>query len=139
MGADSTVGETATYHVRIENDGLITHTFTVSGTAGAGAWNVIYRDDGGIDITADVTDVGWSTGRLSHNEAVNLTVEVTPNTVPSDSPTYSVLVAAASSGRPYRADAVRADTSTNGAYRIFLPLVAHDDGALRRSEGERPQ
>ncbi|MBD3285824.1 T9SS type A sorting domain-containing protein, partial [candidate division WOR-3 bacterium] len=122
-GANQTIsqtildGDTAIYHVKIENDGSVSDTFTVIGTASSASWDVYYYDalTGGTDITAQVTlpNVGWSTGELNPGDFIEIRMEVTPVSA-SDGSTYDVLVVSASDIADTCTDAVKAGTTVEG-------------------------
>ncbi len=120
--ANPNTGETVTYTVRIENDGSLTATYTITGSSGDGVWNVAYQDATNADITSHITGAGWSTGDLLPGEAISITVHVMAGAMPDDSPAYAVLVAVVSGGAPSRIDAVRADVAVNGYYYRDLGL-----------------
>ena len=103
---------TATYEIRIENDGSEPDSFTVTGTAGDASWTVNYFDAlaGGTDITAQVTGGGWSTGTRPPDSSRKIRVEVTPSGLAGGS-SKEVLVTSTSNVDNSKKDAVKATTT----------------------------
>ncbi len=104
---------TATYEIKIENDGNVSDTFTVTGLAGGSGWTVTYYDAlaGGTDITAQVTGAGWSTGALASAASTEIRVEVTPDGTVAAGSSKDVLVTSTSAGDASQ-DVVKATTVT---------------------------
>lgn len=122
------VGQKAVYFLRLFNDGNVSDSFTVTGTAGGGGWTVAYFDaaTGGNDITAQVTGAGWVTRSLARRvdlAYLNLRVEVTPAATVANNASKAVLVTFASSHDPTKVDAVQGVTMlevpTPGRYVVF--------------------
>ncbi|MCK4533262.1 T9SS type A sorting domain-containing protein [bacterium] len=103
---------TATYHIRLENDGNTSDTFVVTGTGGVSDWTVNYYDalSGGSDITADVTGAGWSSGALASGANTEIRVEVTPGAEAGGGTFREILVTSTSQGDS-NIDAVKACTA----------------------------
>ena len=68
----------AGYLVRIENDGLNSDTFRITGTGSTGDFVVQYLDQNGVDRTAAVTGAGYTTPSMAIGSGVVWTVNVTP-------------------------------------------------------------
>ncbi len=105
--------EFAKYELKIQNDGLATDTFRVTGDPGGNGWLVRYYDalEGGLDITATVNGDGWVTPVLPPGAAVNFRMEVGIDPgVPTNSD-WSVLVTVKSDTDVVKLDVVKADTS----------------------------
>ena len=107
---DNTV--TATYHIRIENDGNNADTFVITGDAGDAGWTVTYYDalSGGSDITGSVTAAGWNSGALVSGASTEIRVEVTPGAGVSLGVSQEILITATSQGDS-NTDAVKAYTA----------------------------
>jgi len=59
-------GSTASFVVRVQNDGNVAGTFTITGTGSSTGWTVTYYEfSGGADITSAVTGAGKTTPSLS--------------------------------------------------------------------------
>ncbi|HET6349682.1 MAG TPA: hypothetical protein VFH88_11425 [Candidatus Krumholzibacteria bacterium] len=69
---------TASYNVRIENDGLSPDRFLLAGTAPTSAFAVQYLDETGTDRTAAVAGGGYTTALLAPGAGVVWTLNVTP-------------------------------------------------------------
>ncbi|GAH53607.1 unnamed protein product, partial [marine sediment metagenome] len=108
---------TAVYDIKIENDGNVSDTFTVTGNAGGSGWTVTYYDalTGGSDITSDVTGGGWSTGALASGVSTEIRVEVTPSGLAGGT-SKDVLVTSTSAGDSSQ-DAVKATTTVSTVYQ----------------------
>jgi len=103
---------TATYEIKVENDGSEPDSLTVIGTAGDAGWTVNYFDAlaGGTDITAQVTGGGWSTGALAPDGSKEIRVEVTPSGLAGGS-SKELLVTSTSNADNSKKDAVKATTT----------------------------
>ncbi len=112
-------GDTAVYHIRIENDGGLVDTITVTGDTGADGWEVKYYDalTAGAEITSDITGAGWSTGELNPGEYMEIRVEViTDDSLPGDS-TYDVLITSKSDRDTTKLDAVLTRTVIQSGFQ----------------------
>ncbi|MBD3286130.1 hypothetical protein GF359_06425 [candidate division WOR-3 bacterium] len=79
-------GNTATYYIKVQNDGNIAGEITVSTKDEVPAgWEVyFYKDENDQDITGSVTSVsGWSAGELEPGEEKLVRMEVTPPSTPT--------------------------------------------------------
>jgi len=105
-------GAAAVYPLKLQNDGNVTDSFVVSGSAGDARWTVCYHDapTGGTDITSAVTGSGWAMAALRPGDAVELRVEVTPMPAAAVGASKAVLVTASSVGEPAKRDAVKTVT-----------------------------
>jgi len=106
--------KTATYDVRIENDGNIKRSFVVRATESSEeGFNVLFKF-GTEDITGAVRGSGFATPILDQNESIVINVEVTPGTVFDDSTTKTVTVNAYLDASDNTVqDSVQAQTSVN--------------------------
>lgn len=125
-------GDTAVYHVRIENDGNCFEPVRLIGTAGGGtahaAWTVHYYDalTGGIEITSQVTGAGWLTDSLEPGVSTDIRVEVSPDDDAWGFETYDVLVTSVSSTDTSKKDAIKATTTVRDYYQ--------PDNLIKRSD-----
>ncbi|NCO36930.1 MAG: hypothetical protein GW893_24110, partial [Armatimonadetes bacterium] len=78
-------GSTATYQIKIANDGNKTRTFSVLVTeTGEFGWVITYKDSGDTDITSEITDNtpttgGYTTGVIARGASEIITVTMTPD------------------------------------------------------------
>ncbi len=69
-------GKTATYQVKVENDGTEARTFKLRASEGIGAgWKVTYKV-GSTNITADITGSGYTTPTLESGGSKIITIEM---------------------------------------------------------------
>jgi len=117
---------TATYEIKVENDGNTSDTFTVTGTAGSDGWTITYYSlTEGTDITSDVIEDGWSTGALASGASKEIRLEVTPDSTLAGGSSKEVLVTSTSAFGGTTLDVVKATT-----WVIFIPGDANGDGAV---------
>jgi uncharacterized membrane protein len=117
-GTDQTKAQTvatskmAKYYLKVQNDGNVTDSFTITGTKGNSQWTVKYYDalSGGNDITDQVTGTGWTVS-LAAGGTKQFRVEVTPGSGVASGTVKNVLVKATSTGDPTKKDAVKASTT----------------------------
>ncbi|MBN2378726.1 hypothetical protein JXM67_02855 [candidate division WOR-3 bacterium] len=121
-------GDTAIYHIKIQNDGGIPDVFSVVGDSSMYGWTLRYFDDttAGADITNDVISTGWQTVPLSPDSFDLIRLEVFAAIEP-DSETYGVLVVSASEGDTTKKDAVMAATSIMGGFQPDGMIKGRDD------------
>jgi M6 family metalloprotease-like protein len=126
-------GNTATYHVKIENDGAIPETYMVTGPADTSTanadWTIAYYDayTGGTDITAEVTGTGWFTDFIDPDDSVRIRVEVTPDPTAQEAEVLDVVVESSTTGYSTDLlDAVKAVTTVG-------PDVFQADGQIKIS------
>jgi outer membrane protein assembly factor BamB len=118
-GTDQTKTQTVTnstpavYELKVQNDGAVDDSFTVTGSPGGDGWTVTYYDalSGGTDITDQVTGAGWSVNDLAARASVEFRVEVTPDATVAGDAVKDVLVTATSVGDPTKKDLVKASTT----------------------------
>ena len=114
--------QTATYHVKVENDGNIARTYVVRAeeTTETG-WTVVY-EFGTTDISADVLSTdGYTTGSLSPGGSAVIAVEVTPDGSVTGSTTKTATLSASYSAADLAVrDAVQAVTTANAIHRPDL-------------------
>ncbi|MDI6788687.1 MAG: hypothetical protein QME51_09985, partial [Planctomycetota bacterium] len=116
--------QTASYTIRIENDGNITETYWITGTgsgiAGSGNWQVIYYDlSTSLDVTSQVSSTDGYNFSLGIGLSKELKAEVTPAVNVISGTRYPLYIRARSSLDPTMRDMVRADTYYGG-YRPDL-------------------
>ncbi len=72
---------TATYIIRVQNDGKSADAITVTGDGPYSGWTVRYFDavTGGNEITSQVTSGGWTTAALTTGSYKDLRLAVTPS------------------------------------------------------------
>ena len=123
------VGQTATYYVKIKNAGNASDTISVLGTGNSTGWTIAYYDakTAGTDITSQVTGgTGWLTSLTSgETKEIRTTVHSTTDT-PS---TKEVFVTSVSSSNTNKKDVVGATTTaTNpsnvGSFTVSAPSTA---------------
>lgn len=106
-------GRPAVYHLKVQNDGSTSDTFTIAGDHGGDGWVVTYYNalEGGADITSSVIGSGWVVGPLAPGGFREFRVEVAlqPGVMPEDG--RVVLVSARSATDSAAVDTVRADTA----------------------------
>ncbi|MDI6788535.1 MAG: hypothetical protein QME51_09205, partial [Planctomycetota bacterium] len=146
-------GGTATYYIRLENDGNPTDSFSITATGGVpDNWIVTYYDAeaGGQDITSDMTitgyvygpisPIGWAPSHFRIIRAQITAVTTIPNAV------YTIFVRTNSQGAGFgiqNSDTVRGeiivseykpdlrlDTISNGEYITGNNLYAYTDPPL---------
>ncbi|MEW6026496.1 MAG: hypothetical protein AB1599_04285, partial [Planctomycetota bacterium] len=108
---------TVTYYIRLENDGNVSDTFSITGTAGDAWWAVTYYDaeTGGTNITGNMTGSGWVWGPVgpivvTPTDFTIIRAEVTPLTTTSGA-TYALYPTLSSQGSGWSVrDVVRANT-----------------------------
>ncbi len=107
-------GGSATYYIKIENDGNTTDEVIVTGTGSSGDWTVTYYNDktGGSDITSQVIGSGWSTGNLTSGESKEIRMVAQNNGTALV--TLEALITSTSNNDSSGKDAVKASTT-------FLP------------------
>ncbi|MDI6788609.1 MAG: hypothetical protein QME51_09585, partial [Planctomycetota bacterium] len=109
---------TTTYYIRVENDGNLSDTFSITGTDGLlNNWVVTYYDWNNVDISGSITGSGFSAGPLTPtmvdpNDYKTIRAEVSPLTTTHDA-VYTIFVRSHSSGAGFAdeySDTIRADT-----------------------------
>jgi hypothetical protein len=110
-------GQTAVYHIKIENDYYDADqnpdVIRVKGDAGNAEWLVKYFDalKDGSDITSEVTGSGWSTGLMGTLDSKQIRVEVQPDASLPDGDSLILSIAAHSTNDPDRQDVVMVETT----------------------------
>ncbi|MEW6026728.1 MAG: right-handed parallel beta-helix repeat-containing protein, partial [Planctomycetota bacterium] len=69
---------TVSYHVRIQNDGNVNETISITGTGGGNGWTVTYYNapSGGTDITAQVLSGVYSQTNIAPTVSYTIRIEV---------------------------------------------------------------
>jgi len=109
---------TATYNVRIQNDGNTTRTFSVKASQSSQTgWNVAYKA-GMADVTAAVTGGGYTTKSLGKGESETLTLEMTPDATAGGGVTKTATVAVYRDGSDAQIrDVVQAETTVGATHQ----------------------
>lgn len=104
-------GTSATYELRLQNDGTVADRCRLTAAAPASGANVaIFTGHvGGADITAAVTGSGWLSSELAPGAYIDLRMEVTP--APSLSSAYAVRLVGTSVTDGTKLDVVLTETS----------------------------
>ena len=110
-GAKQTVSQSiakggkATYYIHVQNNGNISDTFTITGSAAPAGWTYDYKDfSTGTSITTAITGVGWSTPVLKPGALATLAVYAMPDATVSGSTVAAQKVTATSSANPAQQD-----------------------------------
>jgi uncharacterized repeat protein (TIGR01451 family) len=113
VAADGTLnGVSASYNVRLENDGLNADQFVLSGTASGPLFTVQYLDGAGVDRTAAVTGGGYSEVLLASGASTVWTINVTPDLSTPGGTSFPVTLTATSSGDVSIVDQIAAVTTS---------------------------
>jgi len=106
------------YHLRIQNDGTATDSFTLTATGGKrNRWRVRFYDsqttgyDGGADISNTVATTGWNTGPLAPGASKDIRCEVLALSGSLGGESRGVTITAASAADPSQSDSVTATTT----------------------------
>lgn len=138
VGMKVLAGKTATYFVRVQNDGTETDTITVTAASVPGpAWNgsVVYRlgTTGTTAVPAEITTTGWSVGPLAPGAFVDFRVQVITDpgmpTTDDDNPAYTVTLSAVSQGDASKQDVMQLVTKTAAAYQPDMLIRKDTDTA----------
>jgi len=109
-----TAPATASYALKIQNDGNAADAFKVTASAGDTAWTVKYYDalTGGTDITSQVTgSAGWTTASLAAVGTKEFRVDITPLATAASGAVKDVLVSVISVADGAKRDVVKATTT----------------------------
>ena len=92
------VGKTKTFYVTIQNDGLNTDTFTITGATGSADFSAKYIDQSGLNVTADVVAGTYSTGNLAPGAetTIRLRVRVKKSAIAGNQRSFKVTTRSAS-------------------------------------------
>lgn len=103
---------TASYRVRLENDGTNPDRLVITGTGSTGAFVVQYLDESGVDRTAAVTGGGYTTPLMASGAGAVWTLNVTPQASGgAGGVTYPVYVTTTSQGDATKTDQVLTQTT----------------------------
>ncbi len=121
--------QTAVYELKIQNDGNVSDSFTITGPAGGSGWTVTYYNalSGGSDITAQITGAGWGSGSLAAGASKVFRVEVSPDGTVPDQGTKSLLINATSDTDTGKSDAVKTATTKATVYQADMLVRNHGD------------
>lgn len=112
-------GVPVTYVFRIQNDGNLSDTFTVSGPASGAGWTVKYYSVSG-DITGAVTGAGWSTGALAPGAVKTLWAVVKSSTAVAGDAQHVLVLTAISQADGTESDIAKATTTNANSYQPDL-------------------
>ncbi|MHB0998265.1 MAG: hypothetical protein ACYC27_03385 [Armatimonadota bacterium] len=100
--------QTTNYAFRVQNDGNVSDTFRITGTAGVCGWTVKYYDlMTNTDVTDLITGVGWNTGTIVPGATNGVYASVIPDmTVSRDTP-KTLLITSVSLGDTTKKDVGR--------------------------------
>lgn len=103
----------AVYHLKVQNDGTISDSFSIAGDAGGSGWTVRYFDavTGGNDITAAVIGYGHSTAQLVPGASTEMRVEVAVDPGVRPSASWELFVTVRSATDATITDTVKTTTS----------------------------
>ncbi|MBI4835325.1 MAG: PKD domain-containing protein [Planctomycetes bacterium] len=120
-----------TYFIKVQNDGNLSDTFAITGTASGGGWFITYYDDvaGGNNITVNVVGAGWATASLAMNASKEIRVEVTPDGTVAGGGSNTLEICATSETGLTQKDLVKATTTVNAAYSVDSQVKNSTDGA----------
>ncbi|MFA5794083.1 MAG: right-handed parallel beta-helix repeat-containing protein [Candidatus Brocadiia bacterium] len=77
-------GQTLTYYIRLQNDGNVTDSYTVTGTSGDVDWVIsYYNNSSGTDITTQVVNGLYNTGSVSQGATVVPDIRIELAALPS--------------------------------------------------------
>src|SRR3989339_110464 len=135
---------TVTYYIRLENDGNVNDTFSVTGTGIVPSnWIVTYYDAPtlGNNITVSMTGLGWTWGPvnpviITPADFIIIRAEVTPLTETSGA-TYTMIAAMRSQGAGYGTAAMDLVRATTTCFN-FQPDLRYDTlagGAYASGDG----
>jgi len=107
---------TASYALRMQNDGIAADSITLTGPASADGWTYRYYDDSvaGTEITDQVTNGGWTAVNLAPAATRECRVLVTPSATAPLGTINILSITATSVGNPAKADVVSAATTLLG-------------------------
>ena len=109
----STLNSTAaSYAVMIQNDGSVSDSFVITGTAGTASFAVQYLDELSVDRTAAVIGAGYTVAALAADASVVWTLKVTPAVAVSGGTSFPVTVTATSSTDITKKDQIATVTFT---------------------------
>jgi hypothetical protein len=108
---------TATYYVKIQNDGNVTDSFSLTGTASGAGWTILYYDSPTYTNLTGAFATGWSTGAMAKTASVEIIVEVTPDATISGTTLLNAYVWATSNTTLTSKDMVKAATTANTIYK----------------------
>ena len=123
-GVDQTVagtagnGAVAQYTIKIQNDGELADTFTLTGSAGGNGWTAKYTDQS-TDITAKITSAtGWTLPvSLLPGQSREIRVEVVPSSVVAVNALAELQLTATSKIIPANKDMVKSRTTCLAGYQ----------------------
>jgi hypothetical protein len=102
-------GRTATFYVRVQNDGTSADTFTLEGTNGKRKHFIVHYFHGTTNITSSVLAGSFSTGPIASSEAARLRITVKVRSTTDRDSLTRVRLTASSVGGATRQDTVKAN------------------------------
>jgi hypothetical protein len=124
------LGDTAVYLGKVENDGWKTQTLAVTAPTVPAGWAATYYDKprGGNDVTAQVTGAGgWALPNMAPGAFKEFRVEVTPDPMLVAPAAYDLLITVSNSGSSEQ-DAVKAVTVLEATAQPDLLIANATDG-----------
>ncbi|MCK4908858.1 MAG: hypothetical protein KAS70_03065, partial [Planctomycetes bacterium] len=105
----SPIGQTITYHIKLQNDGNASDTFKITGTAGNADWTVSYFNAlvDGTDKTSSVTGSGYNTPTTPKNAWRYLRIEVTARSGLAAGEEYTIYLESISNNDNTKKDVVK--------------------------------
>lgn len=135
------IGQTAVYHVKIQNDAdyqRLPDNIGVDGDSSLAGFEVTYHDaiSGGSDITDQVTKTGWDTGPLDYGDYIRIRLEVTVTEDAEPGSSHQVLITGESDRDPNQTDAVKAVTHYEYQNRVEESTPSATDFDVETAPGQ---
>jgi hypothetical protein len=102
-------GRTATFYVRVQNDGTSSDTFTLEGANGKRSGFIVHYFHGTTNITSSVWAGSFSTGAIASSEAARLRITVKARSTTDRDSLTRVRLTASSVGEAGRQDVAKAN------------------------------
>ncbi|MDI6786864.1 MAG: hypothetical protein QME51_00625, partial [Planctomycetota bacterium] len=121
--------QVAIYYIRIDNNGNMPNTVTVSGTAGDSDWFVTYYDSpiGGNNISTDIASGSWTSPLITVSGQKEIRAVVEPKEWVSGSVQKVLTIIAQSTALPNPSDTVTATTTTTVRYQVDTQIARAGD------------
>ncbi|MHB1458149.1 MAG: hypothetical protein ACYC0V_14665, partial [Armatimonadota bacterium] len=121
-----------TYTFKVKNAGIQNDSFRITGPAGGNGWSVKYYDlSTGVEITAQVTGSGWTSGTLVPGAIKGIYVNVKPDASVSVGSVNTLLIQAMSESDNTMVDVVKAITNFVGTYKTDMLIKTGVDISYR--------
>jgi len=115
-------GQSATYYLRVQNNGTAQDSVTVTAPAPGSGWTVTCTDAASGQPVAITGTSGWTTSALNAGQFVDVKVVVSTDTTVGGGASCALLCTAASTHDATRQDAVLAVTSVTAGYQPDVQL-----------------